>query len=120
MTRTPIVDEYIPIAQRMAEIAQERLAASFVLPDRIVILSSRIITAASRPPPECDLCLVLHDTVARLTVFAMNSQQLPAVNEFLKYLIQCFPSTTVSNGHEIQMSPEDCARLVARLQVLNS
>ena len=113
---TPIVNDYIPIAQRLAQIEQDRLAASFVLPHGIVILPASSITVATRPP-QCDLCLALHDTVGRLTVFTIDDARPHTVRDFLGYLTRCFPSARLARG-EIQLSLEDSRKLAARLQVL--
>ena len=105
-----IADDFSYIRKRMDEIAQDRGAAQFFLPEGIIIQ----FEDALKRQTECDMCFTIDSLRCRLIVSHLKKPR----PEFLEYLLQCYPSAKIQNGTSVVFSPEDMKRLMARVRAL--
>lgn len=111
-----IANDYGAIARRAYQLAQDRKAAAFVLPERVTILSPSVVHPHMQFP-DCDLCLVFHSTLARFTTLLRSNSEVEITRlrmlDFADYLRPCFPSAHVVSRYEIQLARDDADRFTA-------
>lgn len=108
-----IVHDYIPIAQRMAQLEQERQAAQFVLPDGVHIVPWYIPNGLLA---HLDMCFILNGQRLRLVKSRTGGFTTYQEIDMISYLRQYFPSLRKVPGvFELELAPDDIARLIKLL-----